>query len=222
VNKREFAGSGLTEASCRGAAFVGADRVGERLVAVRSASAGGPSLTYMYDGDLDWTGHRFGVASEQWAAQLQMIDVEAARLRESLPDATRVVVVADHGMVDAPAERRIDLDERHELGEGVALIGGEARFRHVYCLAGASADVAATWGEVLGGSALVLTREEAVELGWFGAVSPQVSPRIGDVVVACRGDAALLSPSAFPYEARLIGMHGSLTSAEMLIPVLVA
>ena len=28
--------------------------------------------------------------------------------------------------------------------------------------------------------------------------------------------------SVFPYEARLVGLHGSLTSAEMLIPILVA
>ncbi len=75
VNKREFAGSGLTEASTRGAEFVGADRVGERLVAVREASCQGPSMTYMYDGDLDWTGHRYGVSSAQWEAQLSMIDV---------------------------------------------------------------------------------------------------------------------------------------------------
>ena len=47
VNKREFAGSGLTEASCRGAEFVGADRSGERLVAAQAASARSPSLPYM-------------------------------------------------------------------------------------------------------------------------------------------------------------------------------
>ena len=43
---------------------------------------------------------------------------------------------------------------------------------------------------------------------------------IGDVVVACRGDFAVLSTAGFPYEAQLIGMHGSLTPDEMLIPVL--
>ena len=47
-------------------------------------------------------------------------------------------------------------------------------------------------------------------------------PRIGDVVAAARGDHAILATEAFPYEARLIGMHGSLTSVEMLVPVLVA
>ena len=38
ANKREFEGSGLTVASCRGADFVGVDRPGERLVALRDAA----------------------------------------------------------------------------------------------------------------------------------------------------------------------------------------
>ncbi len=222
VNKREFAGSGLTDVSCRGADFVGADRLGERLVAVQAAGSRAPSVTYMYDGDLDWTGHRYGVASPQWLAQLGMIDLAAERLREELPGDTRIVVVADHGMVDAPAEGRFDVDERLELRDGVALVGGEARFRHLYCRAGAVEDVVRTWREVMGGAALVLSREEAVGRGWFGAVSAEVWPRLGDVVVACRGNHTVLSSRDFPYEAKLIGMHGSLTSAEMLVPVLVA
>ena len=69
VNKREFEGTGLTVAGQRGAEFVGADRVGERLAAVLAASSrDGPSLTYLYDGDLDWTGHRYGVASSRGAS----------------------------------------------------------------------------------------------------------------------------------------------------------
>jgi hypothetical protein len=43
VNKRDFAESGLTVAGCRGADFVGADKVGERLAAVVAATAGSPS-----------------------------------------------------------------------------------------------------------------------------------------------------------------------------------
>lgn len=222
VNKREFAGSGLTSVSTTGAEFVGADRLGERLVAVQAASADGPSVTYMYDGDLDWTGHRYGVASAQWRAQLSMIDLAAERLRETLPEDVRIVVLADHGMVDSPEENRIDVEDHAQLRDGVVLIGGEARFRHVYCRAGAVDDVVASWRAQLGDRADVLTRDQAITLGWFGTGRREVLPRIGDVVVACRGDAAILDRSAFPYEARLVGMHGSLTSAEMLIPVLLA
>ena len=221
VTKREFEGSGLTRASSRGAEFVGADRLGERLVAVQAASSHAPSLTYMYDGDLDWTGHRYGVDSPQWRAQLAMTDLAAESVREALDPGTRLVVVADHGMVDAAETSRIDVDEHPELTDGVALLGGEARFRHVYCRAGAVDDVAAAWRGMLADRAEVLTRQEAFSRGWFGEVSPQVIPRIGDVVVACRSDHAVLSSVAFPYEASLIGMHGSLTPVEMLVPVLV-
>jgi hypothetical protein len=221
VNKREFDGSGLTVAGMRGAEFVGADKLGERLAAVLSASAQGPSLTYMYEGDLDWTGHRHGVASTSWQLQLSMVDAEAEQLRESLPSSTRILVVADHGMVDSPPEQRLDVDDHPELTEGVALLGGEARFRHLYCRAGAVEDVAAAWSERLGERAEVLTRDAAVDRGWFGTVTAGVRPRLGDVVVAAHGDFSVMSSSAFPYENRLVGLHGSLTSAEMLIPVLV-
>jgi hypothetical protein len=221
VNKREFVGSGLTVAAHRGADYVGADKVGERIAAAVASSRDDPSLTYLYDGDLDWTGHRYGVASSQWLQQLSIIDSEAEQLRDSLPRSTRLLVVADHGMVDSPLESRVDVDELHELRDGVALLGGEARFRHLYCHRGAVADVAATWAGVLGDRAEVMTRDVAVARGWFGRVQPAVLPRLGDVVVACHGDTAIMSTTDFPYEATLVGLHGSLTPEEMLIPMLV-
>jgi hypothetical protein len=221
VNKRDFDGSGLTVASQRGATYVGADRVGERIAAAVTASAHQPALTYVYDSDLDWTGHKFGVASTQWLQQLAMVDAQAEQLREALPADTRLLVVADHGMVDSPMEARVDVDEVDELRDGVALIGGEARFRHLYCASGAVSDVLATWREVLGDRATVLTREDAIARGWFGGVEPGVLPRLGDVMVACHGDAAVVSTRDFAYENTLVGLHGSLTPAEMLIPLLV-
>jgi len=102
------------------------------------------------------------------------------------------------------------------------VLGGEARFRHVYCRYGAATDVHGAWRELLGGRALVLTRDEALDRGWFGEVDSEVLPRIGDVVAAAHANHVLLSSVDFPYEARLIGMHGSLTPVEMLVPVLVA
>jgi hypothetical protein len=45
---------------------------------------------------------------------------------------------------------------------------------------------------------------------------------LGDVVVAALGDTAVMSSVDFPYESRLVGLHGSLTPREMRIPILVS
>jgi len=221
VNKREFRGSGLTVAAQRGGDWVNADRVGERVAGAVAAATPRPSLTYLYDGDLDWTGHRYGVASAQWLQQLAIIDAEAEQLRDALPAHARLLVVADHGMVDAPPEHRVDVDTDPAYREGVVLLGGEARFRHVYCAAGAVEDVRACWRDLLGDAAMVVTRDEAIACGWFGQVTTAVLPRLGDVMAAARADWGLFSTSDFPYEARLVGLHGSLTGVEMRIPMLV-
>ena len=186
VNKREFRGSGLTVAAHRGAEYVGADRVGERIAAALAASASRPSLTYLYDGDLDWTGHRYGVASSPWLQQLSMVDAEAEQLREALPPNVRLLVVADHGMIDSPRRAGSTSTSAPSCATGVALLGGEARFRHLYCQRGAVDDVVATWSSVLGDRAMVLARHDAIARGWFGPVLPGVLPRLGDVIVACQ------------------------------------
>jgi hypothetical protein len=222
VNKREFSGSGLTRAAHRGADYVGADKVGERIAAAVTAAGRTPSLTYVYDGDLDWTGHRYGVASAAWLQQLAMVDAAAEQLRESLPSSVRLLVVADHGMIDSPPDARVDIDQVDGLRDGIGLLGGEARFRHLYCQRGAVEDVAATWRGVLGDRADVLTRDQLAEEGWLGPLDPAVRARVGDVVVACHGDLALMSSVDFDYEQKLVGLHGSLTADEMLIPVIVA
>lgn len=220
VSKRSFEGSGLTEVSQRGAAFVGADTIGERISGAVGAAAEPTSLTYVYEGELDATGHRRGSASWAWSHQLAMADSFAARLRESLPDECALVVTADHGMVDVAVEDRLNVDDEPELLDGVTVFGGEARFRHLYCEGGAVDDVAARWRERLGAAAWVVTRDEAVGEGWFGSVDSAVRPRLGDVIVASRSDVAVVSTSRFPHEAQLVGLHGSLTADEMLVPLL--
>ncbi|HET7173387.1 MAG TPA: nucleotide pyrophosphatase/phosphodiesterase family protein [Nocardioidaceae bacterium] len=221
VGKRAFEGSGLTGAGQRGAVYLGADSAGERIAATVAAAAQPGSLTYVYDADLDATGHRHGCRSAAWRYQLGVVDGLAEQLRAALPADCALVVTADHGMVDVASERRLDLDQEPDLLRGVDLVGGEARLRHLYCESGAVEAVAARFRERLGESALVLTRQEAVELEWFGVVEPQVAPRLGDVIVASVGDLAVMSARAFPKEAALVGLHGSLSPDEMLIPVLV-
>lgn len=99
------------------------------------------------------------------------------------------------------------------------MVAGEPRVRYLHTEPGATADVQAAWTEVLTGKADVYSRDQAVASGMFGPVKPAHLARIGDVVVVCTGDAAVLATGHEPPEtARLIGFHGAATPAEMAIP----
>jgi len=224
VGERKFEGGGLDRAVLRGARFVGADTFGEvaagALRGLRDAlDARAPGLVYAYIADLDWTGHGQGVGSQAWQLQLQLVDRLVEQIGSRLPGGARFYVTADHGMLDVPAGRRVDVDADPALLDGVALVGGEARARYLYLREGALDDVLATWRERFGAEAVVCARDEAIDAGWFGPVVDRARPRIGDVVVAPMSDLALVASVRHPREARLVGFHGSLTPVEQLVPL---
>jgi hypothetical protein len=69
----------------------------------------------------------------------------------------------------------------------------------------------------------VVSRDEAIAAGWFGPrVSDGVRARIGDVIAAARDDVALVRRATEPVESSFIGHHGSLTTAEQRVPLLLA
>jgi Type I phosphodiesterase / nucleotide pyrophosphatase len=213
--------SGLSVAAMRGADYRSADTLGALVACTASALAGERrALAMVYSGDLDATGHAWGCSSAAWRFQLGHVDRLAEQLAGALPAGTALHVTADHGMVDVPAAARADADAIPELRDGVAILGGEGRARHVYALPGASADVLAAWRTALGDSAWVVSRDEAVERGWFGPVDQRSAARIGDVIAAARGQSAVVATQAEPRESALIGMHGSLTPAEQRVPLL--
>jgi hypothetical protein len=213
------AGSGFTRAALRGGEFRPSFSSGDLVDGVVSALGDGDrSLVYAYHGDLDMTGHVRGPNSEAWALELAQIDLTVRLIAERLPADAAVIVTADHGMVQVDSP--VDFDRQPELQAGVRALGGEPRARHVYAEPGAADEVVAAWGELLGTDFTVATRAEAVGCGWFGPrVTSRVAPRIGDVVVVANTDRAVIRSGAEPLQSRLVGHHGSLTPAEMLVPL---
>lgn len=216
-----FDGSGLTEAALRGGRFVAAASLAQRVDAALAAVREHPrALVYLYWGDLDKVGHVHGCESWQWGDELESIDAELRRLAASVPADCALHVTADHGMVDVPHERRLDLAVEADLAAGVVEVAGEPRSVQLHCTPGAVTDVVAAWRERLGDEAVVATRAEAVAAGWFGSVvEDRVAPRIGDVVATMTGPVAVVDSRRHrPELIALLGLHGSLTVDEVAIP----
>jgi Type I phosphodiesterase / nucleotide pyrophosphatase len=216
-----FRDKGLTTAALRGGELWPANSMGALAAQAAAALAeNGRAFVMVYHGDLDGTGHVFGVGSDAWYNQLAHVDKLAEQIASALPSGTCLYVTADHGMVDVGPEDRLDVDATPELRAGLALLGGEPRARHLYARPGAAGDVLAAWREVLGDRAWVLPRDEAIKEGWFGPVDPRMTDRIGDVVAALAGNFAAVATKTEPGQSRLFGMHGSLTASEQLVPAL--
>ncbi len=107
------------------------------------------------------------------------------------------------------------------LRDGVRMVGGEGRARYVYARDGAGGDVLSAWREALGDRMWVVSRDEAIASGWFGpSVREDVRERIGDVIAAAHAPIGVFDRSVDSVQASLAAHHGSMTSAEQLVPLL--
>lgn len=220
VSSAKFADTALTRATQSGGRYMGVHALGDLAACILQCLAARPAFCWGYHAELDMLGHVYGPGSAPWRMQLRQVDRLVESIVDELPPGALLAVVADHGMVTV--EGALDIDETPALLDGVRAIGGEVRARHVYSEAGAEADVLAAWRAVIGDRAWILSRDEAVEAGWFGPVADRIRPRIGDVVVAAKGRFGLVRELAEAVESSLIGQHGSLTPAEQLVPLVLA
>ncbi|MCV2396350.1 alkaline phosphatase family protein [Actinotalea sp. M2MS4P-6] len=222
VGPAEFRGSGLTRAALNGGTYLVAggweDRVDATLRALRD-----PGLVYLYWGEVDKAGHAYGWTSTQWGDALSELDRGLGRLARAMPADTLLLITADHGQMEVARDGLVDVATVPELARDVALVAGEPRAAYVHLLDGVDVDeVGARWRATLEGRALVLSRQEAIDAGWFGAVAAHVVPVIGDLVVAALGSGGVAdSRTQTPHSMQLRGMHGSLTPGEMSVPLVV-
>ncbi|MEU4691198.1 alkaline phosphatase family protein [Actinoplanes sp. NPDC023714] len=223
VSRSAFEGSGLSLAANRGGRYVGADDGDAVATGMIEALRRGPGLVYGYHPDLDHFGHEDGVDSPTWQAAAAGVDVILDRIVHALPPTAALLVIADHGQLNVPLSGRYDMADIPALREGVVAVAGEPRVRYLYASPGALPDVLDNWRGVFGAGARVMTRDEAIDGGWFGPVPPAHAGRIGDVVVLCQGRAVAVASGWEPAKAgQLVAYHGSATAAEMTIPLIVA
>ena len=217
-----FVDSGLTRAALRGGRWGGTYAEGDAVArAAEAVDRGHRSLVYVYVSALDLVGHMRGPDTDSWLAQVNLVDRIAEQLAARLPADSTLLVTADHGMVLVPDEAKVDFDATPSLQDGVHALAGEPRMRYVHTRPDAVADVLATWQGVLGDGWRVMTRDDAIALGLFGpVVTTDARARIGDVVALALSDGGVVERRRLPRLSAMPGQHGSVTDAELLIPLL--
>lgn len=222
VAAKRYEGTGFTSAAFRGAQYRGANILEEMAEQAAISLKKSPSFTYVYVNELDVAGHSDGVGSDKWLGALSYVDHVAATLIERLPRGTRIWITADHGMVNA--EEKIVLGRENSLLEGISIVAGEPRARHLYLdddhLSGQGPDEAAIrYREFFGNRIDMYTRKDAIEGELFGKeVSEASHDRMGDLIAVPHDAIVLIDPLRVDLESSMVGHHGAMTDAERFVP----
>ncbi len=216
VVRAEFQRSGFSESHMRGVRFVGWRTTATLVTHVARLVAAGETFVYAYYDGVDKVAHEYGITDGFFSAETTAADRLVGDLLDVLPGDAVVVITADHGQVQF--ERWVTMEP---VAAQVRAYAGDARLRYLYARPGGEGDLLKAATDAFGDDAWVFGRDQLVDEGWLGPEPPpgDVLTRIGDVILAAKGNVAFADPT-HPHETRLRAGHGSLSPDEMLVPLL--
>jgi hypothetical protein len=218
VTPAELADTSFSAAHLRGGNPIGWRAASSMPIEVRRQLEAGERFVYAYYGGVDKIAHERGFG-EFYEAELRAADRLVGDLLDELPAGAVLIVTSDHGQVHVGDKI---VHPSSDLLSLVSMQSGEGRFRWLHAKRGATDELLAAASEEFDGTGWTYSREQLIEDGWFGpTVSPPVAHRLGDVAVVAREPVSYHDPDdTGPFE--LVCRHGSMTSAEILVPLVAA
>jgi len=184
-------------------------------------------FVYAYWPQLDALCHGVGVTDDRSRQHLRQIDARFGAFLDALAGTgTTVVLTADHGFVDTTPESRLELASHPRLADTLVLpLCGEGRAAYCYVDPAKRARFEAYVGEELAEVCIAVDSQELLRREYFGLGEPH--PRLAERI----GHYALLMKDNFVLRDRLmgegerpvhVGVHGGTSSAEMVVPLVIA
>ncbi|MSO60023.1 MAG: PglZ domain-containing protein [Ilumatobacteraceae bacterium] len=216
LSKAELAGSGFTQAHLSGVRHHDWRASSSIAVTTTQLINAGETFVYAYYDGIDKIAHERGFG-DFYDAELRAADTLVADILAGLPSDVALLVTADHGQVHVGANTiilspAIMRHVHHQSGEG--------RFRWLHARRLSASALLDLCFEAYGDVAWVVSRSQVLDEGWFGpTMSTEIQRRLGDVALVPFADVSFEDPAdggAF----QLICRHGSLTEAEMRVPLL--
>ena len=186
-----------------------------------------PTFTYLYTPAIDFISHEAGVGHKSVQAAAEELDREVERLAGSLPKDSRVVLTADHGLLDIDKAHDYKIEPSDDLptylrrepwGDGRALQfdvaeDKKALFEQIF-------------RSLFGEAFYLISTDDAERLALFGpgAISPLTRNRLGNYMAVAKGPGSIYYryPKGEESKFHMVSAHSGLTPDEMLVPLVVA
>lgn len=179
-------------------------------------------LHYLYLPQVDADAHKHGATSDAVWERIHEVDRELTVLANDLPQGVRLIVTADHGMVDWDPARHYVLRPSHPLMKCLQCPpSAEPALPFFHVREGREGEFAERFREWAGADFALLPSVELAESGWLGHVPLSESGRLRmGTFAAVAAEPALVQyaeEGAEPYA--LVGIHGGMRPEEMLVPL---
>lgn len=197
----------------------------DQLIA-RLSDAAEPTYTHLYLHDIDTLCHHVGVNHDSVVPLVLGIDAELKRLADAAKGKSRIVVCADHGLLDVPKPDQSLL----QLGDPLLELlkhppSGDARMPIFHLRDGSKEPFVESFNERFGDRFVLTDVNEAERLELFGPgpIAPGIRARFGDYIgVAYRPATVAYHPPHKPLGDLYLSVHAGLSPEEMRIPLCIA
>jgi hypothetical protein len=186
-----------------------------------------PTFTHWYVPDVDTACHHHGLGGEPVTMLLLELDAVLEQLAGRLPSGTRLVISADHGLIEVPAHGHLALAAEDRIMTLLqAPPSGDGRMPILHARPGCGPELERCFDEQFGSGFALLTGQECDELRLFGPepMSSVSRQRFGDYVGIALGPVSLHygSRASSKPEHLYVAQHAGLTPDELLVPLIVA
>ena len=212
-----YTSGGKSRAGCKGFSQA-VDMVVQRL-----ANARGPTYTFVYTPVIDGLAHEHGVGHEKVLEATRALDSNVERLAAALPGDARLVLTADHGLLDSekaytisPSDPLVGLLDREPSGDSRAVQFNVIR--------GRAPEFEEVFSRRFGDCFYLISVNDAERLRLYGpgALSPLERGRMGSHLAISKGAATLRYLYESSKDDPQLASHSGLTADEMLVPLMVS
>lgn len=181
-----------------------------------------PAYIYAYWPDFDHCAHRHGTGSQAARDLLRVADEVLGRwVQTQARGDVLLLVTADHGFIDGPAQRLIEMEDVPALAGCLAgPLSGERRAVFCHVRPGRTRDFERAV-QALDPACVVWRSADLLAAGRFGPGQPhpRLLSRIGDFTLEMKDDWTLRDTLPDERPHRLIGVHGGTHRDEMRVPL---
>ena len=193
----------------------------------RVSKADGPTYTFVYYPAVDMVTHQYGTEHENVAKVVAELDHELSRLRSSLPWNARLIVTADHGLLDSDGATTYEITPTDDLVQYlVREPWGVERCVQFEVKRGKESGFERAFRERFGDSFYLMKTEdvERLELYGPGPIGHLTRRRLGTHVAISSGPAvmAYFRPDGSDEGPPKVSTHSGLAPDEMLVPLVIA